>query len=493
MISTTSLTLSTTPLHHRHHRHNHRPLSLSLLSSTTTTTAPPSTAIIIGGGLSGLSAAIHLTTAGTPFLLVESSSTVGGRVKTDAVDGFLLDRGFQIFITSYPELRRLLHFPSLRLRRFFSGARVFCDRNRFFTLSNPFKHFLPSLLSLTSPVGSLADKLLVLFTTVRLVSKNDDMDHTVLQLHYLYNESSTLDYLRNVGFSDSFIDRFFRPFFGGIFFDTELETSSRLFEFVFKCLALGDSTLPEGGIGEIPKQLAAKLPEGSIRLNSRVVSVEVEVEEDGGGAVVVRLESGEELRTEVGVILAVEEPEVVRLLSGGKLAEEIGNQINQRPCRSTVCLYFTTDRENVPTSDPILYLNGSGRGIVNNMFFATNVAESYAPPGKALISVSLIGVYDDVSDEELISRVAEELSVWFGEGVVREWKHLRTYRIRYAQPNQNPPTDLRKSPRVGTRVYLSGDYQTSATFDGAMVSGRRAAEALLEDIVALDRAPKVVN
>ncbi|KAK9715815.1 hypothetical protein RND81_06G191400 [Saponaria officinalis] len=481
MISSTSLSLLSTPPHrHNHHhlRHHHR-RQLSIFSSSTltpSTSTTPSTAIIIGGGLAGLSAAVHLHSSGTPFLLLESSDAVGGRVRTDAVDGFLLDRGFQIFITSYPEPRKLLDYSSLNLKKFFSGARVYYN-NDFFTLSNPFRHFFDSISSLVNPIGSLTDKFLVLLTTVKIISKSDDEI-------YLSDEVSVLDYLTNAGFSSSIIDRFFRPFFGGIFFDTDLETTSRLFEFVFKCLALGDNTLPERGIGEIPRQLAAKLPENSIRLNSRVVSVE----ERGGEAVVVRLENGEELRSEVGVILAVEEPEVQKLLT-----ENLPKIVkNRKPCRSTVCLYFTTDRSKIPTSDPILYLNGSGRGIVNNMFFATNVAPSYGPPNKALVSVSLIGMYDDVTDEELTSRVVEELSVWFGKGVVREWKYLRMYRIRFAQPNQNPPTDLRKSPRVGSRLYLCGDYQTSATFDGAMVSGRRAVEALLED-KALNRVSEAVN
>jgi hypothetical protein len=144
-------------------------------------------------------------------------------------------------------------------------------------------------------------------------------------------------------------------------------------------------------------------------------------------------------------------------------------------------LYFSADRDDIPVRDPVLFLNGSGEGIVNNMFFATNVAPSYGPPGKALVSVTLIGLFDDTSDHDLVDEVISELSGWFGGSMVGSWKPLRTYRVRYAQPNQCPPTNLMKNPQIGSGLYLCGDHLTSATFDGALASGRKAAEALLRD------------
>lgn len=174
--------------------------------------------------------------------------------------------------------------------------------------------------------------------------------------------------------------------------------------------------------------------------------------------------------------MAVEEPALVKLLAGRK------NPVVKKPVRSTVCLYFTAEPDYIPVRDPVLFLNGSGEGIVNNMFFVTNVAPSYGPPNKALVSVSLIGLFEGEPDDELAGKVVQELLGWFGDRMVREWKHLRTYRIEYAQPNQCPPTNLKKNPNVEPGLYLCGDYLTSATFDGALVSGRRAAESLLKDI-----------
>ncbi|KAK2986926.1 hypothetical protein RJ640_009069 [Escallonia rubra] len=419
--------------------------------------------IIIGAGLAGLAAATRLRSENIPFLLVEASDAVGGRVRTDAVDGFLLDRGFQIFITAYPEAHKLLDYQALDLRKFYSGAQVYYD-GRFHTVADPVRHFSDSLQTLANPIGTFLDKLLIGLTRLRVLTKSDG---DILAA----KEVSTIEFLRSSGFSDSIVDRFFRPFFGGIFFDTELETTSRLFDFVLKCLALGDNTLPAKGISAIPQQLAAKLPANSILLNSKVVSVEIESDSTAN----VRLKDGVVLRSELGAVVAVEEAEAVKLLAG-KLEKKPG-----KPVRSTVCLYFSADSSQVPVRDPVLFLNGSGKGIVNNMFFATNVAPSYGPPGKALVSVSLIGLFGDVLDENLTAEVIRELSGWFGEGMVGSWRHLRTYRIGFAQPNQSPPTDLMKDPRVGPGLYVSGDYQTSATFDGALVSGRMAAEALLRD------------
>lgn len=458
------------------HHHHHLLLSKPPKSSSTQISIdspPPNPSpplpkktgvIIVGAGLSGLAAATHLTSQNIPFLLLDASDAVGGRVRTDTVQGFLLDRGFQIFITSYPEAQKLLNYQTLDLKKFYSGAKIFYG-GRFHTVSDPLRHFFDSLQALANPIGSVLDKLLIASTRIRVLTKSDE---EILSS----DEVSTAELLSRIGFSESVVDRFFRPFFGGIFFDTRLETTSRLFDFVFKCLALGDNTLPARGISAIPEQLAARLPAESIRLNSKVVSIDVE---EGLGSV--RLESGERLRSEMGVIVAVEEPEAVKLLAG----KSNRDPVRKKPARSTVCLYFSADESQIPVRDPVLYLNGSGKGIVNNMFFATNVAPSYGPPGKALVSVSLIGLFEDVGDEDLTAKVVQELSGWFGESMVGSWGHLRTYRIGFAQPNQSPPTDLMKNPRVGPGLYLCGDYQTSATFDGALVSGRKAVEALLRD------------
>lgn len=454
--------------------HSHRFFTIPHASTTQLAPKPPPViktdpVIVIGAGLAGLAAATRLNSDNIPFLLLEASDGVGGRVRTDVVNGFLLDRGFQIFITAYPEAQKLLNYNELNLRKFYSGARIYYD-GKFHTVADPLRHFSDSVLSLGNPIGSVLDKLLIALTRVRVLSKSYEEIMSA-------DEVSTIQLLKNIGFSDSMIGRFFRPFFGGIFFDPQLETTSRLFDFVFKCLALGDNTLPAKGIDEIPNQLAAKLPSDSLLLNTKVVSVD----SDDSNSPSVTLESGEILKSELGVIMAVEQPAVDKILAGKKQPPPPPPGQRKKPARSTVCLYFSMDQDQVPVQDPVLFLNGSGKGIINNMFFATNVAPSYGPSNKALASVSLIGLYENTADDDLRAEVIKELSGWFGASKVESWRHLRTYRIGFAQPNQSPPTDLMKNPNIGPGLYLCGDYMTSATFDGALVSGRRAVEALLKD------------
>lgn len=433
-------------------------LSSSSTPSSSYSSSSSSAAVIVGAGLSGLAAAVHLVSASVPFLLLEASDGVGGRVRTDSLDGFLLDRGFQIFLTAYPEARRLLHYPSLRLRPFYPGALVF-HAGSLHRVADPFRRPIDGIAALVNPIGSLPDKLRIGFTRLVAASRTDDQLLSA-------PETTISTRLSASRFSSSIVERFLRPFLAGIFFDADLATTSRLFDFVFKCLALGENALPSNGIVAIPNQLAARLPQGSLRLYSRVASV------DPGGAAVT-LEGGEVVPADLGVIVAVDQPEAQRLVP-----QFLAPKNNRS--RSTVCVYFSADRSAI--QEPILVLNGSGKGIVNNMFFASNVAPSYAPVGKSLISVSLVGSFPERSDEELAAEVVRELGAWFGAEEVGRWSHLRTYRIGFAQPDQTPPTNLAgRDPRVGPGLYICGDHWSSATFDGALVSGRRAAEALLTD------------
>jgi protoporphyrinogen oxidase len=448
---------------------------LSLLQKThalssTSTIVPPATGrssgptIIVGGGLAGLAAAKHLFSLSVPFLLLEASDSFGGRARTDSHDGFLLDRGFHIFLSSFPECHRLLNFSQLDLQPFYPGSLVY-ESGRFHRISDPFRRPFDSLPSIFNPIGSLPDKLLIGLTRLRAAALADD---TILSS----DELTIYDYLKSLGFSDSIIEKFLRPFFAGIFFDPKLSTSSRLFKLVFKCLALGDNALPAGGIGSIAQQLVSRLPASSLRTNSRVASI------DRG---MVTLASGEDITTDSGIIVAVEQPEAKKLLPqvfGANIDSIVDS--SEKQTRSTVCLYFSADQ--APITEPILLLNGSGKGIVNNMFFVTNVAPSYAPKGKVLVSVSLIGAYRDRSDEDLIAEVVQELTGWFGSDVTSSWRHLRTYRINFAQPDQTPPTNpIGRDPRVDEGLYVCGDHWSWATFDGALLSGRKAAEALARD------------
>ena len=408
--------------------------------------------LIIGGGLAGLCCALRLHQSGVSFQVLEASDGVGGRVRTDKVEGFLLDRGFQVLLTAYPEARRILDYDALNLRTFYPGALI-RYKKRSYRFADPWRHPVDGLLGLLTPIGSFSDKFRVrkLRTHVLTGSLSD---------LYSRPETTTLPALRNFGFSENMIDRFFRPFIGGVFFDSNLEVSSRMFEFGFRMFSMGDTALPSKGMGAIPEQIAARLPEGTVRTEARVESIH----EDG-----VTLASGEKIKAQA-VVVATEGPEAARLL-GDK--EKPG-------CRSVTCLYFETNEP--PLSGPILVLNGEGEGPINSLCSPSNVAPNYAPKNRSLLEVTIIG-NPNQDDQQLESAVRTQLTEWFGRKV-SDWRHLRTYRIIHALPMQVPPiADPTSRPaQVRPGLFVCGEYHNVASIQWAMVSGRQTAEAVIDGL-----------
>jgi phytoene dehydrogenase-like protein len=412
--------------------------------------------VIVGAGLAGLAAAIHLTTAGRDVVVVEASDGIGGRVRTDIVDGFLLDRGFQVLLTAYPEAKRMFDYDALDLRFFEPASLVQMGSSRA-RIGDPFREPLKILDTVRAPIGTLADK-------VRVGLLRADVKRATLDALWIRPEITTEQRLRNMKFSPKMIESFFRPFFAGIQLDASLQTSSRMFDFVFRMLADGGNAIPARGIGALPTQLAGKLPAGTIRLNARVNQIT-----DGG----VFLTDGDKIRAR-NIVIAAEGPAANQLL----------HQLPTVGSNRVTCVYFAAPE--APIADPIIVLNGNGTsgaagaGPVNNVCVPSNVSPLYAPPGNHLVSASIIGDHRFTSDTDLLSAVRTQLSAWFGP-LVNSWEHLRTYDIAHAQPSQNPPA-LEPAQRpvfLDDGVYVCGDHRDSASIHGALLSGRRAADAIL--------------
>jgi phytoene dehydrogenase-like protein len=405
--------------------------------------------IIVGAGLAGLCCARELQQAGVAPLVLEAADAVGGRVRTDAVGGFLLDRGFQVLLTAYPEAGRVLDYRALDLGAFRSGALVRHEEG-FTEFADPFRHPLRALGSLDAPPGTFVDRLRVLQVRARACSGS-------LDSVFERPERSTLDHLRAAGFSAAFIDGFFRPFLGGIFLERQLETSSRMFEFVFRMFAEGDAALPAAGMGAIPAHLASGLQPGTVRLGTPVAGV---------SATKVQLESGERIEA-AAVVVAADGPAAARLLG------EAGPG-----SRHVACLYYAADE--APTRERLLVLDGTESGPVNNCAVISNVRPSYAPPGQHLVSASVL---DPAVRDTLEPSVRAQLRDWWGPGV-DGWRHLRTYRIAHALPARGDgrldPVALPATHPSG--VFTAGDWRDIPSIQGAMVSGRRTAEAVLASL-----------
>lgn len=416
----------------------------------------PRPVIIVGAGLAGLCCAKRLHQAGIDFMILEASDRVGGRIQTDEVDGFLLDRGFQVLLTSYPEAQRLLDFDRLQLRAFLPGAMV-RHGGRFHTLVDPWRSPLAALPAAFSPIGTLFDKL-------RVGRLRRESVRGTIEERFADPESTTMHRLQSMGFTEAMIDRFFRPFLGGIFLDPKLSTSSRMLSFVFRMFAQGPATLPANGMKAVPEQIASSLPASTIRYCTRVLKVD---------SAKVQLDSGEE--PEAGaVVVATEAPAAIKLLTGSDAPSPTISETG----RGVTCLYFQADRS--PLRKPILVLNGDGNGPINNLCVPTDVAASYGPEGESLISVTVLGVEHDPS--RLHEEVARQLESWFGPRT-RAWRHLQSYPIPYALPDQTPPALAapERPVRIAKGLYLCGDHRDNASIQGAMVSGRRAAEAVIRD------------
>jgi phytoene dehydrogenase-like protein len=344
----------------------------------------------------------------------------------------------------------MLDYGALDLRAFEPGALVHLGR-RFCRVSDPWRRPSRAVDALLSEIGTLPDKLRVawLRSGVCRGSVDDAFGGP---------EGSTLDFLHARGFSPNIIERFFRPFLGGIFLERELRTPSSMFRFVFRMLARGDISIPSLGMQQIPIQLASLIPSGNLRTRTKVGSI---------GNNRVTLSSGEEVAAR-SIVVATEGPEAGRLLGE-----------NGPASRSVTCLYFAA--EDAPVTEPILILNGEGEGPVNNLCVPSILSPEVAPPGAALISATVLD-HDHLTVEQIEAESRDQLGRWFG-GQVRNWRLLRTYRIPHAQPDPSVARPIR-APRVAPNLYVCGDHCLHASIEGALASGSAAAEAVLSDLSA---------
>jgi phytoene dehydrogenase-like protein len=406
--------------------------------------------LIVGGGLAGLCCARVLQENGVGFQILEASDGLGGRVRTDELDGFLLDRGFQVLLTAYPEAKRVLDYARLDLKPFAPGA-ISWYAGRMNRLIDPWRTPGAWWEALQSEFGTLGDKLRIARLRSRLRSSS-------IEEIFRRPDHSTKQALESERFSQQMIHRFFRPLLGGILLDGALRSSSRMYEFVFKMLSEGDAAVPAHGMGAIPAQLTEKFPADAARLNARVEELhETEL----------KLAGGEILRARA-IVVATDGPSAARLIGEVEPAS-----------RSVTCFYYAADEP--PMAQPALLLNGDGAGPVNNFAVISQVAPAYAVSGKHLVSASVLGTHK-LTEAQLSGFIIAQMKNWFGK-VASTWQFLRGYYLTHAQPQQFPGAlePPQRPVRIRPGVYVCGDHRDNASIHGAMVSGRRAAEAVLAD------------
>ncbi len=406
---------------------------------------------IVGAGVSGLIAAQILEKHGYHPVIFEASDRAGGRVKTDKVHGHLLDHGFQVLLTAYPLAQKYLDFKTLHLKYFKPGAVLF-EAGKHRLLGDPLRDLSFLIPTLFSKAGNFRDKL-------KIFQLNRELRKKSQEGIFESTEQSTMDFLKAYGFSEKIIRNFFQPFFGGIFLEPDLETSSRMFRFVYKMFGEGRAAIPKTGIEAIPQQLQGKLKHTKFRFSTPVKKVE-----EGK----ITLKDGAEIRSHLTIVAT----------EASALVPNLRNQ--DMEWQSCDTLYFETDKKQIKGS--LIGLVTDPGALINNIVYSTK--EDQKPD---LLSVTVVNKHE-LSEEVLVERVVEELKEHCG---IQTLRFLKRYSISRALPKmQNlkyslPPSET----RLNSTVFLAGDVLLNGSLNAAMLSGEQAARgvvALLEESQDLD-------
>jgi phytoene dehydrogenase-like protein len=405
--------------------------------------------VVVGAGLAGLNAAYHLREAGLDVTVCEAGDVVGGRVRTDVVDGFRLDRGFQVVLPAYPAVRALPGLGSLRLQPFTRGVAAEGTGERL-VLVPPWRR----------PYGATADVVRFAVRRPRDVLalaalSARDVAAPAGALRALPRRTTAAE-LSSAGVSARTVEDVFRPLLAGVFLDRDLVTSARVFHLVWRSFLRGGAALPASGMGALPHLLAARLEPGTVRCDAPVSRV------TGDG---VHLRSGEVINARA-VVVAADGTTAARLLPGVPA-----------PSWHQVTTYYYRLPMPPPGTGSTLLVDG-GSGLLVNTVVVSDVAPGYAPPGQALVAAS---VPERLDEDGLETAVRERLARLY-DASTRDWDLLATYAIAQAVPVMGPDHPLRRPVRVTPGRYVCGDHRDTSSTQGALVSGRRVAAAVLEDL-----------
>ncbi len=411
-----------------------------------TQNSTPSIAIV-GAGLTGLSCAYHLEKKGFSPILFEKEDHPGGRIYSEKVNGFILDRGFQVFLSSYPEIQALFDLEELGARYFQSGALISHPKKGWIPLYNPRFHPLKWLKSTLRYPRKLPAFIKLLFEYKRF---EEDPRHWKMGI------LSTEELLEHLHISKEMIDSFFRPFFGGVFLENDLHTQAPIFMKRFYQFLTGRACLPADGMGSIAANLASKLKKTTIRYNTEVTGIDHKH---------LKLANGETLH-----------PDIIICCLDSRITNRFFPLIPCHPMVGVTCLYYSIDADRIKSHS--LLMLGNRQGPINNLSIDSAVQPTYAPKGKHLLSATVVDPkWQKAPDLE--NRVRDQILHWTNA----KPEHLRTYVIETALPTQDHPPPLvdYHHPRL-KGVYLAGEVVDSASINGALASGRHLADKIQSDL-----------
>ncbi|MEI5100150.1 NAD(P)/FAD-dependent oxidoreductase [Streptomyces sp. PmtG] len=436
--------------------------------------------VIVGAGVSGLSAAHQLTRAGVTTVVLEAAPYIGGRMSTEKVDGFRLDRIGQLLTTSYPELRHTPGLDALVLRPFAPGLLVHSE-GRHHRAAVPSGQALGSTRGALSaaralagaprvarpvrtppgttprqsrtparstPLGSALDQARLGAALARLAG-------TPVRRLLARPELPAARALSARGLPARTVEGFLRPLLSALLCDPDLTTSSRCADLALHAFARGRLCLPEGGADTLPELVAAALPPGTVRTGVRVTAVAANR--------VTTAEHGE--LTCRGVLLATDARAAAELLPGLRVP----------PFHPVTVIHHAAPEP--PLGEPALLLDADRRGPVAHTAVVSRVDPTRAPAGRTLVSSTVLGPPPDDLERTALAHLAE----LYGTSTGR-WELLAVHRTAQAVPAMPPPHDLRRPVRLLSGLYVCGDHRDTSTVQGALHSGRRAARAVLTDL-----------
>lgn len=403
---------------------------------------------IIGAGVSGLIAATVLEKNGFKPTIIEASLRVGGRVKTDIIEGYQLDRGFQVLLSNYEYAKKYLDYARLEIQKINAGSLIY-SQGKISTFGDPLRNFKFLIPTLFSSIGTFKDKLKVASLNLKL--KNKSIDEI-----FNSKEQTTLDYLKNYGFSNQILNQFFIPFFSGIFLESKLSTSSRMFEYIFKMFGEGSAVIPKNGMEEIPLQLKEKLKNSTFKFNNKVKSVKSDE---------IILENGGKLPYDY-VIVTTEASQLISNLKSQKIS-----------WKSSQTLYFTSSVKSI--KQPIIGLLAEKETLSNNVFIPTNL-NTLKRKQRELISVTVVKDHK-LTKTQLIEKVKAELEKYC---LMKDLSFLEMYDISKSLPIlSNIQYSIAPSEtKLNDKIFLAGDNILNASLNAAMISGEKAALGILEVI-----------
>ena len=402
----------------------------------------PGTVHIIGGGVSGLIAAKTLEKEGYRITILEASSKTGGRVKTTFENGLYFDHGFQVLLTAYPLVQKHLDLEALKLKCFKPGALIF-RKGKAQRIGDPLRDVSALFPTLLTTIGSLSDKLKIFKLSQRLKRKS-------ISKIFEGPQKTTLDYLRDYGFSEKIIANFFKPFFTGIFLEEKLSTPAPLFEFIFKMFAEGYAAIPKNGIGAVSDQLASQLTHTEFQFNTEVKKV-----------------SDKKIHLSNNVVLNADAAVVTVPLNAKNSAINL-DAVAWKHCEN---LYFTVAKRTFP--EGLIGLVPKTDALTNNLYYPFGQHLD----GNPILSVTIVKSHE-LNEVELANQVAQELEEICGitiKGLVKRFK------IKRALPDLSHVTLPVETPfkMEKTGVVMAGDWTSNGSLNAAMASGENAAKAVL--------------